>query len=147
MEKTIFNLLLADDDIDDCDFFKDALDEIAISTNLTTVNNGVALMNLLLTEPVNYPDIIFLDLNMPKKSGMECIIEIKAVDKLSHIPIIIYSTSLDMKVINLLYEKGAHYYIQKPGNFALLRKVIDEAITRFYDNSLRPTRDKFIIQP
>ncbi|WP_308993677.1 response regulator [Mariniflexile litorale] len=148
MEKTKLNLLLADDDIDDCDFFKDALEEISVPANLSTVNNGVELMNLLLTEPVNYPDIIFLDLNMPRKSGMECISEIKAIDKLNHIPIIIYSTSLDMNVVNLLYDKGAHYYIQKPGKFAVLKKVIKEAITQFHiNNSLRPTREKFIIQP
>ena len=81
MEKTKLHLLLADDDIDDCDFFQDAIDEISEPLNLTILNNGVQLMEFLLSEPENYPNIIFLDLNMPRKSGMECMAEIKAQTK------------------------------------------------------------------
>ncbi len=147
MEQTKLSLLLADDDIDDCDFFKDALLEIASPTTLTTVNDGVELMDFLLSGPENYPDIIFLDLNMPRKSGMECISEIKVKDKLKHIPIVIYSTSLDIEVVNQLYEKGAHYYIQKPGGFKTLKKVIEKAIFIFSgNNSMPPSRDRFVIQ-
>lgn len=143
------HLLLADDDMDDCDFFKDALDEISLPITLSTVNDGVELMNLLLKEPVNYPDLIFLDLNMPRKSGMECMAEIKTTDKLCDIPIVIYSTSLDLDVVNQLYDMGAHYYIQKPGDFASLKGVIRTAITQFNNKHKiqPPKRDEFIIQP
>ncbi len=148
MDKMKHHLLLADDDIDDCAFFEDAINEMSFSVLLTTVKDGVELMSFLLSEPAKYPDIIFLDLNMPRKSGMECIVEIKTNDKLKHIPVIIYSTSLDKDVVNRLYEKGAQYYIQKPGEFAALKKVIKEAINMFInDNLLPPTREKFIIQP
>lgn len=148
MDKTKLHLLLADDDIDDCDFFKDAIDEMSKPLNLTILNNGVELMEFLSSHPTNQPNMIFLDLNMPRKSGMECIAEIKAIDTLSHIPIIIYSTSLDACVMNSLYQMGAHHYIQKPAEFANIKNVIQKTIALF-ENSILPlrSRDTFVIQP
>ncbi|REE25765.1 response regulator [Winogradskyella pacifica] len=141
------HLLLADDDIDDCDFFREAIDEIGELT-LSVLNDGVELMNFLLAEPINHPNLIFLDLNMPKKSGMECMVEIKAINELKNIPIIIYSTSLDRTVVNQLYDMGAHHYIQKPGEFANIKKVVEKAISLFTDANLQlRSKDKFIIQP
>ena len=115
-----YNLLLADDDEDDRGFFKEALDELSFPVNLTTVNDGVELMDLLLNTTGNIPDILFLDLNMPRKSGFECLKEIKKIDKLKHLIIIVFSTSLDSNIVDLMYENGANYYIQKPaGNSRL----------------------------
>ena len=147
MIPTTLNLLLADDDSDDCFFFKEALEEIPISAKLTTVNNGVQLMKLLSGKESPLPDAVFLDLNMPRKSGLECLAEIKTIDKLMHLPVIIYSTSLNPEVVKILYEKGAQYYICKPGEFAKLKKVILEAIALLSQNKLtQPSRDKFILQ-
>lgn len=144
-----YNLLLADDDEDDCAFFKDALDELVFSVNLTTVNDGVQLMKFLSNNlSANLPDILFLDLNMPLKSGFECLSEIKEIDKLKHLPIIIFSTSLDMNIVNLMYDKGAIHYIQKPGEFSNLKKVIANAITVSTKNNFKqPVRNNFILQP
>ncbi len=147
MDNSQFNLLLADDDTDDCLFFKDALDDLRVSASLKTVNNGIALMNLLLGNSGYIPDVLFLDLNMHLKSGIECLSEIKLNDSLKSFPIIIFSTSLDMKVVDLLYEKGAHYYIRKPGDFTKLKNVILEALTIVsQDNYKQPEKDKFVIQ-
>ncbi|HUH27243.1 response regulator [Gelidibacter sp.] len=148
MENTKLHLLLADDDIDDCDFFKDAIDEISDIGELTILNNGVELMKFLVSDPEVHPNVIFLDLNMPKKSGMECISEIKASHALSHIPIIIYSTSLDHTVVNTLYELGAHHYIQKPAEFGSIKSVIRKVVALLGASTLQPrSRDNFIIQP
>ncbi len=148
MTPTTLNLLLADDDSDDCFFFKEALEELTISAKLTTVNDGVQLMKLLSTTGTPLPDALFLDLNMPRKSGLECLAEIKTIDKLMHLPVMIYSTSLNPDVVEILYQKGAHYYICKPGEFAKIKKVILEAITLLPLNKLKqPSRDKFILQP
>src|SRR6187455_1404935 len=111
------NLLLADDDIDDCIFFEYALEELPISTTLFTVNDGIHLMDFLSAKADNLPDVLFLDLNMPRKSGFECLTEIKLIDKLKDLPVIIFSTSLNMEVVDLLYERGAHYYIRKPRHY------------------------------
>lgn len=148
MNNTQKHILLADDDIDDCDFFKDAIEEIGIPLDLTTVFDGADLMDFLIGKETNYPDVIFLDLNMPRKSGLECIAEIKSSHQLSHIPIIIYSTSLDTTVVNRLFDMGAHHYIQKPGEFSNLKMVIKKAITLFNSNVLQPpSRERFIIKP
>lgn len=148
MTKNSLNLLLADDDMDDCFFFKEALEELPISAKLTTVNDGVELMQLLSAKESPLPDALFLDLNMPRKSGFECLSEMKAIDKLMNIPVIIYSTSLNIEVVDLLYQKRAHYYIRKPGEFDQLKKVIFEAVTLTSQSKLaQPARDKFILQP
>lgn len=138
-------LLLADDDMDDCLFFKEALEDLPFSTTLSTVNDGVELMDFL-NKTFPLPDALFLDLNMPRKSGIECLSEIKLIHAFQKIPIIIFSTSLDMAVVDQLFARGAHYYIRKPGEFSSLKKVIESAITLLSKNST-PSRDKFIIQP
>jgi len=148
MSKNSLNLLLADDDMDDCFFFKEALEVFPISAKLSTVNDGVQLMKLLSSIESPLPDALFLDLNMPRKSGFECLSEMKTIDKLMNIPVIIYSTSLNMEVVDLLYQRAAHYYIRKPGEFDKLKKVIFEAITLLLQSELtKPSRDKFILQP
>lgn len=80
------NLLLADDDVDDCLFFKEALEELPINSNFSVVNNGEQLMKFLTDSQTTLPDILFLDLNMPRKNGMECLIEIRQNQKLKTLP-------------------------------------------------------------
>jgi len=149
MNKQRYSLLLADDDEDDCAFFKEALDELLFSTELVTVNDGVQLMDFLAKNPSeNLPDILFLDLNMPRKNGYECLTEIKETNELKDLPIIIFSTSLDNSIIDTLYEKGATYYIRKPGDFSKLKKVISNALNISSENNFKqPIREKFILQP
>lgn len=149
MERKLkLHILLADDDIDDCDLFKEALDELAIATSFTLVHNGMQLLNYLTSEAKNYPDILFLDLNMPRKSGLECIKEIKSSIKISSIPIVIYSTSYNTHVVDQLYNLGANYYIQKPSSYTYLKKVINEAIQLISkDSTIQNTRANFVIKP
>lgn len=148
MSTTPLNLLLADDDFDDRFFFKEALEELPVSAKLTTVNDGIQLMQLLSANEIPLPDALFLDLNMPRKSGFECLAEIKIIDKLMNLPVIIYSTSLNIEVVDLLYLKGANYYIRKPGEFGKLKKVLSEAVELISQNkSAQPERGKFILEP
>lgn len=146
MAMTKHNLLLADDDLDDCIFFREALEELPLVSTLTTVNDGVQLMHLLHTKQDYLPDILFLDLNMPRKTGFECLSEIKFNNRLKRLPVIILSTSFDQTVVNLLYDNGAHYYIRKPAEFSKLKQIIHEAIsltTTFVKK--RPSEEKFIL--
>lgn len=148
MSKEHYHLLLADDDEDDCLFFKEALDEIAISNVLLMVHDGVQLMDYLKNNIVNLPDVVFLDLNMPRKNGLECLDEIKNDEKLKNLPIIIFSTSLDNEIVNRLYQQGASYYIRKPGEFSKLKSVINKALTIASENNFtQPERANFILQP
>ena len=142
------NLLLADDDRDDCYLFKEALKELQVSAIISTVSDGVQLIQLLSAKETPLPDALFLDLNMTLKSGFECLAEIKLDDRLLMLPIIIYSTSLNIEVVDLLHAGGAHYYICKPGEFDKLKNILSEAITLISQaKSTQPARAEFILNP
>lgn len=139
-------ILLADDDVDDCDFFKDALGELEIAASLTVVGDGVQLMNFLALEGKNFPSALFLDLNMPLKNGHECLLEIRAIDKLKFMPVIIYSTSFNTDVVNALYSSGATYYIRKPAEFKSIKDVIQKSINLISGlNGAQPAKENFVV--
>ena len=141
------NILLADDDGDDCLLFQDAFDELDLSAALTTVHNGEQLMQLLLNSP-ELPDILFLDLNMPRKNGFECLSEIKQNEKLKQLPVIIFSTSFEPDIVDLLHKNGAQHYICKPNEYGILLKVIHQVVTitpRLNFNL--PSIDEFVLSP
>ena len=123
------NILLADDDKDDCLFFKEALEELEVVAQLTLVADGQQLMHRLRSDTDRLPDVLFLDLNMPRINGMECLAEIKQSEKLRQLPVIIFSTSYEQEIVNLLYKSGAQHYIRKPNNFTQLAAVIKQALT------------------
>lgn len=97
----IHHILLADDDNDDCLLFKDALGDLPLATHLTIVRDGEQLM-LLLNAKEELPDVLFLDLNMPRRNGFDCLSEIKENEKLRSLPVIIFSTSFDPDIVNLV---------------------------------------------
>lgn len=129
MEKEYIHIILADDDEDDRMFFTDAFDELKINTKVQTYNDGVELMNYLKKEDCILPNILFLDLNMPKKNGIECLHEIKAEKRFDDIAIAIYSTSSSEEHIEETFVNGANIYIKKPSDFASLKKVLTEVVT------------------
>jgi len=144
MNKT-FHVLLADDDADDRFFFEKVVEKSPIPARLTTVEDGAALMVYLSDNVGHLPDLLFLDLNMPKKNGQECLQEIKQNEKLKHLPVIIYSTSMDMHVADFLYHKGAHYYVGKT-DFAELRKMLQYVLTLLGESDFaKPPREKFVL--
>ena len=144
-QNTIKNIMLADDDEDDCLFFKDALDELSLNTSFTAVHDGEQLMKYLETVSTNLPDVLFLDLNMPRKNGFDCFIEIKKHPLLQALPVIIYSTSYDIETVNQLYDEGAHYYICKPVNYEELKTFVYKAITLLEKNESHASRENFFI--
>ncbi len=146
MKEENFTILLADDDPDDRMFFEDALDELLIRATLHTVSNGVELMKFLENNAHQLPSVLFLDLNMPSKSGAECLSEIKNHEKFSQVPIIIYSTSANPDVMELLYNMGAQYYVRKEGDFSNLKSVISKALALCQQSSMtQPPRKNFLI--
>src|SRR6478672_6554755 len=127
-EAPVTHILLADDDEDDRALFTDALQELYSKVKLTTAKNGVDLMRLLETWKGSLPDVIFLDLNMPLKNGIECLDEIKAQDRLQELPVIILSTSSQKETMEMLFKKKASMYIKKPGTYPELKTVIEQAL-------------------
>ncbi|MBP4141615.1 response regulator [Flavobacterium sp. I-SCBP12n] len=129
MTTDYINICLADDDEDDRLFFTDAFDELKINTKVTTFNDGVELMDYLNDEDSVLPNVLFLDLNMPKKNGVECLLEIKKNEKLNDIAIAIYSTSSSEEHIEETFINGANIYIKKPNDFENLKKILSEVVT------------------
>lgn len=147
MKQLPLHVLLADDDTDDCLIFRDALEELPIKTSLKTVNDGEKLMDLLAKDDVVLPDIVFLDMNMPRKTGYECLSEIKHNKQLQHLPVVIFSTSLSNDMINLLYAEGAHFYIRKPGLFSQIKEVILHVLTVISEKeSQKRSKEEFVIE-
>ncbi|CAN5361354.1 response regulator [soil metagenome] len=143
-----YNILLADDDEDDRMFFKEALENLSLSASLNTVDNGVELMNFLENNTFNLPHVLFLDLNMPRKTGFECLSEIKLNQRLKQLPVIIYSTSSNPEEMELLYNNGALHYIRKPADFTKLKSVIRKAISLSREHKIaQPLKEDFVIQP
>jgi CheY-like chemotaxis protein len=142
--KKALHILLADDDKDDRLFFREALKKVTIPTRLTTIDDGQKLIDLLSKNKIQLPDVLFLDLNMPRKNGNECLTEIKRDKKLSQIPVIIYSTSLHDDVADVLYKNGAHYYVKKC-NITELPKAISRVLTHLAKNPKRPSRTRFAL--
>jgi len=139
------NILLADDDLDDCNFFKHALEELPISAHLTTVHDGDHLMNYLLENSEQLPHVVFLDINMPRKNGMECLSEIKRNPVLKDIPVVMFSTSNSWDTINTLFNSGSHVYIHKPSDFGQLKQVIQHALPIAAEKTFSPNPLKYIL--
>jgi len=136
------NIFLAEDDADDRMFFEDALKQLPIPTQLTLSNDGLELMSNLETV---IPDVIFLDLNMPRKNGFQCLEEIRNTPKLKDIPIVVFSTTANDDAVNKTYQLGANYYICKPHSFKLLVKAIETVLTIEMLLKPQPPKRKFIL--
>lgn len=144
-QHTPLNILLADDDKDDHFFFEKALKRLPIATNLETVIDGERLMDYLSKNSEHLPDVLFLDLNMPRISGAECLDKIKSDKKIKQLPVIIYSTSLNETIADVLYEKGAHYYLRKR-DLDELEEILQSIFTLMIKHKFaRPTRKEFIL--
>ena len=130
LQKSPFKILLAEDDVDDRFFFAKALNDLAIDTHLTMVHDGEALMKYLSEHLHNLPDVLFLDLSMPRKSGFECLTEIKDELQLIGLPVIMFSTAYprdfkyEQSIIGMLLNIGAYDFIRKPNDFGGLKKVL-----------------------
>jgi CheY-like chemotaxis protein len=148
LEYTPVNILLAEDDIDDLLFFDKALKEIPIAAHLTTVRDGEELMEYLFANLDHLPTILFLDLSMPRKTGFECLTEIKEDDRLKDLYVAMLSTSFpsDLKyekdIVKMLYKIGAENFIRKPNDFSLLKKIIHDVIIKAIGKKSLPKQAK-----
>jgi DNA-binding response OmpR family regulator len=137
----IASVLLAEDNLEQCFFFKKALKEIAPSIQFTEVHNGEKLMEIL----ENYlPDILFLDLNMPCKNGMQCIQEIRENRVYNSLPIIVYSIEKRHHTIQTVFDFGANLYFVKPKEYTELVPSLKEILSMDWSQPRAITKNYFI---
>lgn len=124
-------ILIADDDMDDCEMIRDALRESRLLNEVHFVHDGEQLLTFLhhkrelsRLEKNLLPGLILLDLNMPKMDGREVLIEIKKHPELHQIPIIVLTTSQAEEDIIRSYNLGANSFITKPIEFKTLVQVM-----------------------
>jgi two-component system, response regulator len=131
-------ILMADDDEDDRVLVRDAFLKNGLKGELLFVEDGQELIDYLQTcvnnDSVPCPDLILLDLNMPKKDGRTALKEIKSDPRLKHIPVIIMTTSNEASDVAKCYRNGASTYISKPPSFEQLTQVVD-CINQYWFNT------------
>lgn len=109
-----YQILLADDDWDDRTMFREALEETSSEVELVTVEDGLQLMKYLAAvQQPPPPNIIFLDINMPGKTGDQCLKEIRSNEKFNDTPVVMFSTSSHHHDIDRTYSAGANMYVSK----------------------------------
>ena len=139
-----------DDDPDEHLLFEDALKEIKDAPKLSYARDVQQLMQFLSNEKAALPAIIFLDLNMPRMNGFECLQEIRKSTKLNKIPVVIFSTTSQSQAIDKVYEQGANYYIRKPNTFSMLKEVIERMLEIDWSGNNKdtnPSKENFIVNP
>lgn len=115
--------ILIDDDPDDQEIFLLALQKLQANIKCITADNGIEALQILEQENI-HPDYIFLDLNMPRMNGKQCLAEIKKIKRLELIPVIIYSTSTVQSDIMETKELGAADYITKQSSIKELTRIL-----------------------
>ena len=107
-----FRILLVEDNPADISLTKEALNRNEIVNEIYVVHNGVEALNFL--EKKHRPDLIFLDLNLPKMTGLEVLEEIKEHEKYKRIPVIILTISNNEEDLIKAYDLHANCYVNKP---------------------------------
>jgi CheY-like chemotaxis protein len=123
-------LFIIDDDVEDQEIFMEAVREVDDSIQIYSSTSGEDALKQLEREVVVLPDLIFLDLNMPKLNGKQVLKEIKNTRALKRIPVIMYSTSfapMDIEEINRL---GAAHHLLKPSRFDELCKSLNTILSK-----------------
>jgi two-component system, chemotaxis family, response regulator Rcp1 len=130
MNNKVADILLVEDSLADIDLVKEAFEESKLTNTLHVVRDGVEAMAYLHQEgqyaDVPRPDLILLDLNMPKKDGREVLAEIKSDDDLKTIPVVIMTTSPLEEDIMKSYKLHANAYIIKPVRLDSFLKIVQD---------------------
>ncbi len=121
-------ILLVEDDIGDIELTKEALEESKLQINLNVVRDGVEAIAYLRREGefsnAIAPDLILLDLNLPRMDGREVLQEMKSDNRLRHIPVVVLTTSDTDEDILSSYNLGANCYVNKPLGLEEFTKIV-----------------------
>lgn len=127
-KKRPVNILLVEDNPGDIRLAQEAFKEVKIKINLSIAMNGVEALDILRKktpfEKATTPDLIILDLNLPKKNGIEVLSEIKNDERLRSIPVVVLTTSSAEQDVLSCYSSHVNCYIRKPVDYDLFFNVV-----------------------
>jgi len=139
-EARTYTILMADDDADDCLLVRDALRETGRGYDLRFVRDGEEISDYLHRRgaytngsDAPRPDLILLDLKMPRRGGLEVLGDLKTDPGLRHIPVVALTTSTAEDDIDFSYEMGVNSYITKPTTFRALVEMMDTLSRYWFD--------------
>ncbi|HEX2533387.1 MAG TPA: response regulator [Chitinophagaceae bacterium] len=127
MPKRIY---IIDDDEDDIEFLQMAVREVDASCECAGFSNSTEALGLLTHTENGLPDYIFLDLNMPRLNGRSCLQQLKRHQRLSEIPVVIYSTSQRSSDREEMLQMGAAYYFSKPVLYQDVLQIVETVFKR-----------------
>ena len=122
-------VLFADDDADDRELFCEALKEIDEAIRCLMFPDGAQLLAYLKDPANDLPDYVFLDLRMPKLTGKQCLLAIRADSRFKDLPVIIFTTSNEVENSEDLTESGATHFVTKPTNPEEIYYLISMVLT------------------
>jgi CheY-like chemotaxis protein len=123
-------IVLIDDDPDDLDIMKETIEKVAPSTQCISFLYPDEAIRVITTELIVVPDYIIIDMNMPRKTGLECLRELRAQEEFDEIPIIIYSTTISTSVKETLMKAGATHVFQKPAKYEAWNVILHKVMKR-----------------
>jgi len=128
-------ILLIDDDSDDRALFSEVVQEISPQTICATESDCEKALSDLLNPSLPLPDVIFMDINMPRISGWDCLNIIKGQEKTKNIPVVMFSTSSRDRDIDCASRYGAIGLLTKSGDYRELKRSITDVIKSMEDNN------------
>lgn len=139
MTQKIKSILLVEDDLDDQLLFREALSEVDNSISYLSAVNGINALEVLNYSENTLPSIIFMDVNMPKMNGIDCLKELQKLQKFQLLPVIMYSTSCSLEHQQECFKNGAIGYFEKPNNFdelcSKIKCVLEMEIASIHNNN------------
>jgi CheY-like chemotaxis protein len=119
------NILLVEDDEDDQAFFREAINEIDNAVLYDIARDGKEAVDRL-ANAIILPDLIFMDINMPRMNGIDCLKQLASNPHTYNIPVVMLTTSTNERALAI--ELGARDYIKKPSTYGLLRDCLQRTI-------------------
>lgn len=133
------SIFLVEDDLDDQEFFVEALNEIENVSLYGIANNGEEALDQLNNHI--RPDLIFMDIHMPRMNGLECLTKILQTDQIKNIPVIMLSTAIPQ--IEMARSLGARGFIEKPSDNRVLKAHLEKMINTDYTTDISKTNQNF----
>jgi DNA-binding response OmpR family regulator len=134
MINRLHTIVLTDDDEDDREFFYNAVQSTHPHIKLITFKDGIGLKDYLKDEPAVKPQLIFLDINMPRLNGFQVLSLIRKQYTSAELPVIMYTTSRSETDIDMAQKLGANMFFRKPNDYKILKQLVGKVLSFDWDN-------------